>query len=89
MPGGVDASGAIAGYTGVALTIVLCGWCRFQVNRRRFRRRTIAGAQRFNSYGSAVATQLWEGLLMSFATAFMGIAVLCGIALTVALYWPH
>jgi hypothetical protein len=85
----MDGSVATAGYVVVALTLLLGGWCRYQINGRRFRRRTITGAQRFRTYGSAVLTQLWEGLAFGFATLFMGLALLGAIVLTVAVYWPH
>lgn len=85
----LDASVAAAGYVVVVLTLILCGWCRYQINGRRFRRRTSTGAQRFRTYGSAVLTTLWEGIVGSIATVCIWIAVLGGILLTLVVYWSH
>jgi ABC-type phosphate/phosphonate transport system permease subunit len=82
----IDVGEAVGAYIVIALVLVLTGWCRFQINGRRFRRRTIGGGQRFPSYGAAVITQLWEGLVMSFASVFMGAAVIMAIGLAVLLY---
>lgn len=82
----LDASVATAAFIVVGLTVVLTGWCRYQINGRRFRRRTMTGAQRFPSYGSAVFTQLWEGLVMSVATVLMWLAFLAGAALAIILF---
>jgi hypothetical protein len=77
----IDVPEAIAAYVVIALTLFLGGWCRFQINARRFRRRTIGGGQRFPSYGAAVLTRLWEGVVMSCATIFMFSAILVGLGL--------
>jgi hypothetical protein len=82
----LDASVETAAFIVVGLTVVLTGWCRYQINGRRFRRRTMTGAQRFSSYGSAVFTQLWEGLVMSVATILMWLALLGGAALAIILF---
>lgn len=82
----IDKSAATAGYLVIALAIALCGWIRFQINGRRFRRRTIGGGQRFPTYGTAVLARLWEGLVMSLATALMAAAALGAIGLTMILY---
>jgi hypothetical protein len=85
----LDGSVVTAGYLVVVLTVMLGGWCRYQINGRRFRRRTITGAQRFKTYGSAVVTVLWEGIVSSIATLFIGLAAVGGIVLTVMVYWPQ
>jgi hypothetical protein len=82
----VDASVETAAFIVVGLTVVLTGWCQYQIKGRRFRRRTMTGAQRFLSYGSAVFTQLWEGLVMSVATILMWLALLGGAALAIILF---
>ena len=78
---GVGVPEAVAASIVIASVLALGGWCRFQINGRRFRRRTIGGGQQFPSYTSAVFTQLWERLLMSFATLLMIGAILCGLGL--------
>lgn len=70
----------------IGLVLLVSSWARFKVNSRRFRRRTIGGGQRFSSYGWAVITQLWEGLVMGLATLSMSIALLSGIGLAVWLW---
>jgi hypothetical protein len=82
----LDGPTAAAGCVVVGLTVLLSGWCRYQINGRRFRRRTITGAERFPSYGSAVFVRLWEGLVMSVATVLMWLAALGGAVLAVMLY---
>lgn len=71
----------VAAYIAIAVVLIVGGWCRFQINARRFRRRTIGGAQRFPSYGAAVFTQFWEGLVMSVANLAIVAAVLVGAGL--------
>jgi hypothetical protein len=82
----VDDSVIVSAYIVLGLGVVLAGWCRFQINARRFRRRTIGGGQRFHSYGSAVFTQLWEGLVMTLATVYIGVSVLIGLGFAVLVY---
>jgi hypothetical protein len=82
----MDLGEVVGAYIVIGLVLLLTGWCRFQINGRRFRRRTIGGDQRFPSYGAAVVTQLWEGLVMSFSTIFMAAAVISAIGLGIMLY---
>lgn len=85
----MDGSVIAAAYIVLGLGVLLAGWCRFQINSRRFRRRTIGGGQRFPSYGSAVFTQLWEGLVMTAATVYIGVAVLVGLGLTALIVYEY
>jgi hypothetical protein len=82
----IDVAEAVGAYVVLGLVLLLTGWCRYQINGRRFRRRTIGGGQRFPSYGAAVVTQLWEGLVMSFSTIFMAAALISAIGLGIMLY---
>lgn len=82
----IDRPTAFAALLAIGLTLVLGAWCRFQINGRRFRRRTIGGGQRFPSYRAAVFTQAWEGLTMGLAKLLMGLAAVGAIWLIVILY---
>ena len=79
----------VAVYLAIAVGLVIAGWGRFQINGRRFRRRTIGGGQRFPSYGSAVFTQLWEAVAMSAANLMILAALLIGVLLAIWLvrFW--
>jgi hypothetical protein len=83
----IGRSVVVAGYAAVTLAIVLGGWFRFWINGRRFRRRTIAGLQRFPTYGAAVFIQFWERVVISLATVLMAAAVVAGIGLTMMIYY--
>ena len=82
----IDRSVALAAFLGIGLALLLGAWCRFQINGRRFRRRTIGGGQRFASYSAAVFTQAWEGLAMGLATLLMAFAAVGAIWLVVIVY---
>jgi hypothetical protein len=73
-------------WTGITLALVMGAWYRFQINARRFRRRTIGGGQRFPTYATAVFTQLWEGIVIWGATLLMAAAAVGGLWLAIAHY---
>jgi hypothetical protein len=85
----IDTPTALGAYTVMGLALILGGWCRFQINGRRFRRRTIGGGERFPTYAASVLTRLWEGLGMSVATLVMAFALFAGAVLTVVLLKGH
>jgi ABC-type phosphate/phosphonate transport system permease subunit len=82
----MDLGEAVGAYMAISLVLLFTGWCRFQINGRRFRRRTIGGGQRFPSYGAAVITRLWEGVVMSFASIIMAAALVTAFGLGIVLY---
>jgi len=73
----------VAVYLAIAVVLVIAGWGRFQINGRRFRRRTIGGGQRFPSYGNAVITRLWESIAISAANLMIVAALLIGVMLAI------
>ena len=79
----------VAAYLAIAVVWLIAGWGRFQINGRRFRRRTIGGGQRFPSYGNAVFTQLWEAVAMSAANLMIVAVFLIGVLLAIGMvrFW--